>query len=107
MNTKLLWFEVENVGRKKNKKIDIEKKKFWIFISRVKIPPGIQKSYLERRAMSANVLKTQILKLVVKENSPKTLHFGDLHHFEPPNTNISWSKTANLQLPQRQFAKTS
>ena len=33
---------------------------FWIFISRVKIPPGIQKSYLERRAISASMLKTSI-----------------------------------------------
>ena len=34
----------------------------WIFISRVKISPGIQKSYLERRAMSASMLKMQFLK---------------------------------------------
>ena len=34
----------------------------WIFISRVKISSGIQKSYLERRAMSATMLKMQFLK---------------------------------------------
>ena len=34
----------------------------WIFVSRVKISSGIQKSYLERRAMSATMLKIQFLK---------------------------------------------
>ena len=33
----------------------------WIFISRVKISSGIQKSYLERRAMSATMRKMQFL----------------------------------------------
>ena len=55
---------------------------FWIFISRVKIPPGIQKSYLERRAMSANMLKMQILNLVVIENSPKPWILGYVHHLQ-------------------------
>ena len=39
---------------------DLEKKNDPDFFSRAKIVSGIQKSYLERRAMSANVLKIQI-----------------------------------------------
>ena len=35
---------------------------FYIFFSKVKILSGIQKSYLERPAMSASMLKMQILK---------------------------------------------
>ena len=42
------------------------------FFFRAKIVSGIQKSYLEHRAMNANMLKMQILNLAVIENSPKT-----------------------------------
>ena len=57
----LVRFFFENIFRSK---ISISKKYFliWIFISRVKISSGIQKSYLERRAMSASRLKIQFLK---------------------------------------------
>ena len=44
---------------------DLEKYVFdLIFFSRVKISSGIQKSYLERRAMSATMLKMQFLEAV-------------------------------------------
>ena len=61
------------------------KKKFFDpdFFSRVKILSGIQKTYLERCAMSANMLKMQILNLVVIENSPKTQDLWACSPFEP------------------------
>ena len=46
----------------------------WIFVSRVKISSGIQKSYLERRAMSATMLKIQFLK------SQKMLFYRAIWH---------------------------
>ena len=61
-------------------KIQIKKYFFEIenFVSRVKISSGIQKSYLERRAMNATMLKMQVFERCIVEKQPQNLQFLDL-----------------------------
>ena len=62
-----------------------------IFFLDVKIPPGIQKSYLERRAMSASMLKTPIQASVAREKQSKNLPLGGFARFERvKTTNFAW-----------------
>ena len=81
-------------------KFSISKKYFlfWIFVSRVKISTGIQKSYLERRAMSATMLKIQFLK-GRRKTAQKPCIFWPVHHlslylgkYEMSPTSALWKK---------------